>query len=579
MSQGLNHENFLIVAIDQNSVRVAESVNLLHTLIVLSTAGEDPSCWNDLVVIWPRYASPPTTSADLRRLTWFRMKSDDMLRRLHSAEAWIVIDMVSRRLLSNVHLADHIAAATGCEGLTKTSRVTLAPWWEFIQEAAPATVSAPRSSPLQLPNPAREILWGSPLFRFFASAIINLAVELQSKPIPLPGGNRAEQRPFRQLSVIHRDWLMSPCLELNGGKPRDCLHIARLWIDVLVFRQTLRSDSNLDLVPLHPRMSTQQNAPPGTSEVVLYFEACRFLLARGWVWTEEYSHLLTNPNAVRMLTRYLRLSLNDWRKQKSDGPYTHQQIIDAERSRVPILLTPAEQVIDCDCPICQMMAEEQTKPTPLLVDSSWLEAEQEFAFSLAATYEEWSEDLQSDLPDDPEDDDENEPGDDERESDRTNSPETTREPVGSAGIDNSEGDSLLKGFGSGRSPIPSKRMIREIASTRRSQAGPAESETSVWKNTMIRDEDFPGDPAGHLRLAFRLAEVVGVLQEKGSSHRLIDQLNGAFRQYRKAASPTELASATDHFRFVLEEAASQHSELVDRVADLQSWIDEYQRQT
>jgi hypothetical protein len=66
-------------------------------------------------------------------------------------------------------------------------------------------------------------------------------------------------------------------------------------------------------------------------------------------------------------------------------------LIDNERRRMPQAMRPGDMIIDEDCPVCQMFADE-TSPLGMGVGFWHLDGsnmEDEFAFSSCRTFEEW----------------------------------------------------------------------------------------------------------------------------------------------------------------------------------------------
>jgi hypothetical protein len=88
---------------------------------------------------------------------------------------------------------------------------------------------------------------------------------------------------------------------------------------------------------------------------------------------------------------------SDWLEQPwrfYDGR-TPAVIIDNERRRLPITMTPEQIMIDEDCECCRMMAldaEMGGGPTFWHLDGS--DMEEEFAFSTCLTREEWEAEIQ-----------------------------------------------------------------------------------------------------------------------------------------------------------------------------------------
>ena len=98
---------------------------------------------------------------------------------------------------------------------------------------------------------------------------------------------------------------------------------------------------------------------------------------------------------------------------------------------------------------------------------------------------------------------------------------------------------------------------------------------SAWSGN-ISDGPLPGDPQGHLKLAFLLAEVVGILQSAGASREDLQELNESFSAFRSCERADVPACGTQ-LKAQLETIALRNPELVSRLADLQSRIDEHIR--
>ena len=189
---------------------------------------------------------------------------------------------------------------------------------------------------------------------------------------------------------------------------------------------------------------------------------------------------------------------------------------------MPLYSTGAAHIVDCDCPICDMMASGIFGPGFCHYDGHALEVDDDFAFSMLDTREQWEEQQREDAK---------------------------------------------------------RRAEIEADIARRKEAGiTAEEEfQSVWNSTYLADDGIPGDTGGHLGTAFLVAELVGALQQEGADQADVDVLNNAFRTYRTAESPQAVQSAADAFKQTLNELADRHEYLVSRSADLQSRIDEQLR--
>jgi len=314
---------------------------------------------------------------------------------------------------------------------------------------------------------------------------------------------------------------MTPRTELNGGIPRDCLHIGKEWISDLADGQTFRVYRNESPVPIPVELSTFSSAAMGRHEVVLYFEACRETIGAGWRWLLEDQKRIEGLNASQQLAKVLEEFLADWQMSPFEGGESPEEVIRCERLRIP-LVGNGSHIVDCDCPICEMMATESFGPSICYFDGYALDVDGDFAFSIHATREAW-------------------------EAERKESEEMN-------------------------ASIEADRKLRE------EMGEDAEDPfSSPWKSTFLGEEKIPGDNSGHLGMAFLVAEIVGWLKTADAEQSEIDSLNAAFRDYRLAEEPAERALSAERFRSVLERLATRHADLTSRAADLQSRIDEYLR--
>ena len=219
-----------------------------------------------------------------------------------------------------------------------------------------------------------------------------------------------------EIVQVHANWLMTARGQLRGRTPREVILEKRNLID-------LDMDSLFYAVELAGRRPpclpldsfAYRYAGFGTHEWVVYFDLVRFLL-----WTavagrlpakatevleapmlaedpdvscesqvETIEHLFNIPTLDRIKSDWFE---HPWRHYDGRTPAI---IVENERRRLPITLSPAELIIDEDCECCRMMAldaEMGGGPTFWHLDGS--EMEDEFAFSTCITREEWEAEIQ-----------------------------------------------------------------------------------------------------------------------------------------------------------------------------------------
>lgn len=280
---------------------------------------------------------------------------------------------------------------------------------------------------------ARAILYGRPLLEFIARECTRLnsnrvssgvqsgrKMVTNSKPtmtrIATPGSVQTieadnaelESELHNAVSALHARWLMTPRNDLRGQSPRDILFARRDSID-------------FDLDSRAMQWSLQGEGPPtlatesyayrfggfGTHEWVVYYDLMRHL-----IWSAVAPHTVSTcrtdeqaewaqvpgfarelpPNDLGALILHLEQVKTSWLEAPEpeyDGR-TPAIIIENERRRLPVAMRPRDMVIDEDCPMCQMMADESALGLGVgfwHLDGSHMD--DGFPFSPFATREEW----------------------------------------------------------------------------------------------------------------------------------------------------------------------------------------------
>ena len=507
--------------IDPEFVRILTPLNDVDALALQACSAEDPANWNDVAMLWPRYRFHPENAEFADGLPFRQARLEDVIDALASAEAWFALDLVQRRVLTGGRFPLLRLRHEQVDEDGEVTHITiLPPWWEMRQRVAPAEVAGRRTMPAKVPAPRRDILWGPAMTEFFAQRMLS-AIAAGEEWIGT--GWEGEPRGAYDATMrVHRDWLMTPRADLNGQIPRNSLHGGMSWIDSLAGGQTFRVYQNEEPVPVSAELSTYETAAMGRHEVILYFEACRYTIGAGWQWLLQDPGRIEHPRAAQLLAQMMNDYLANWLTNPfEDGP-TPQEIIRCERSRIPLVAEAGSHVVDCDCPICEMMASEMFGPSIACYDGHALDVDGEFAFSIHATREEW-------------------------EAEQREWAEMDARIEESQKNRNAENEDVDMDF------------------------------VSVWRDGAVSEEAIPGDKFGHLRMAFLVAELVDSLKTYGAEQIDVDELNTAFREYRTAL-PNDVASSAEAFQQSLEQlSAKGHRNLVSRTADLQSRIDEQLR--
>ncbi len=507
------------MVVDPDNVRLLGPIDENDALTLLLCSAEDPANWNDVVIVWPRYAVDSPNIDSPAQLPIRELKAEEAVGNLSDAAAWCVIDLVQRRVFTGGQFPQlEWSSDPSGKNSSPGEIVLLPPWWELHQHVTAEDVLILRVSPPAIPQTRRDILWGSAMVEFFADRMMKVVrnpaewADVQDRDNP--------NYLYELTKVIHRDWLMLPHPKLENGTPRDHLHVARNWMEHLVNSQSSRIFHGERPIPITEQFSGFEAAPMGLHEVVMYFDACRETISFGWSWLLEDHRWKNSNEGTSQLAQAMSDFLTIWRGSPFEGVETPDEIIRQERLRIP-LIEQSDHLADCNCPICDMMASGAMGPAICGFDGHHLELDDEFAFSLCTTREEWAEQQEQ------------------------------------------------------YNEWPSKVSAEVVDLNADSHDSEDEDEfESEWKWSYVSSEGIPGDRTGHLGLAFLLTEVVSELQHRNAPPREIQQLNSAFRDFRSAKHPTDCVDTASHLKNVLEDLTVRYSELTGRVADLQSRINE-----
>lgn len=531
----------ILVVLESTRCLIAESLDIDTALTILGLMSEDPSTWDEAMSVWPRYSTPVVCDFP-SSLPLEEYSRDQVVQCLSAADAWLVIDMVGKRVFLGGLFPNFGRDAVLTMGdddsrnPDSTMSIHLPPWWEYHEDASINHVERERQTPIRKPYVQRDVLFGEPFLADIASRIIRVVRTPRWQQLV----SKRSQECLYELTVdVHREWLMTPRADLQGRMPRELLHGAMEWSNVVTWGQQLRHAKGKPMVAVPDEWDGYATAPMGSQEMCIYFDLCREVIEAGWYWCQTEKEAIatcSNDSIQSQLVSFLDRVKEEWLNSPFEEGSPPSFVIECDRRRVPRGsgvpiqgmdgIESEHHIPDCDCPICAMMADGVFGTGFTSIDGHHLELDDEFAFSMFETREQWEEErivcqdfaLDSDGLGDEIDAD--------MEMD-TNAMEETDDPFASA-----------------------------------------------WTG-IKHDGPIPGDRGGYLKMAFMIAEIGMALKSSSASIDEVRQLNAAFADYRQ--SGTECAESAANLQALLQSLSHRYPELVSKSADLQSYIDENTR--
>ncbi|MDC0935618.1 hypothetical protein OAS39_04975 [Pirellulales bacterium] len=331
-------------------------------------------------------AAEPETIAELdvamRRFTGETDRSHfSHFRPGDSAEPWdagvVVIDLAARLIAGKSSYSSISSAGSVLDLSCKEAiRFQLSDDWEIVLEFDSWRSMAKRRREEHSREPridVRNVLYGKPLVEFIAA-------------------NQITEIPFDcddEIAQVHADWLVTPRQDLGGRAPRAVMLAGREAIESdIAFREHQWSASGACPEGLDRSTASYRYAAFGTHEIVVYYDLVRYLLkeCNGLAADEpELSADATIARLEELRDKWLESRNRDYELR------TGAAVIDHERRRIPEFISGAEAAIDCDCPICQMMAED---PQPYFWGLDGANMDDQFAFSFHLTRADWEAEQQ-----------------------------------------------------------------------------------------------------------------------------------------------------------------------------------------
>ena len=551
----------LLAILDGTQSWIAKQMDDDTAMTVLALLSDDPTNWDEAKSAWTRVRTKVVCNHP-NQLPLDPCSQENLVELLSAANAWVMIDFNSKRVLNGgefqpIERNTSLAMHTDDQGKQHDFlSIHLPPWWELLNSVQATDVQNPRQTPIVKPIVDREFLFGNAFLNEIASKIIST---VSSSSWEAKKAAHLSQVRYRFTVELHRDWLMTPRAELDGRKPRDLLHGAQHWSSLVVQSQKHRCIDGDPLVALPTNWIGYPTAPMGFEEICMYFDYCREAIEAGWDWCDRKEGryvIQKNKDVIPRLTRFLKRNMEKWLNSSMDDGAAPSFVIECERRHVPRgggvciegidRVQPDYHVADCNCPLCTMMIDGTFGIYFDNIDGYHLELDDEFAFSMSETLEEWEQDRfrhSGCLIED----------DDEEFHEKSTADELTRIKLFSPHTFDDDSDSSedlsFDPFGSswmGFSPTVNS-----------------------------------SDQDGRLKLASMLNEIIGVLMCHEEAEQDITKLNVVFEEFRTSdpSNPSHRQRTSDQLKKHLEEIADRFPVLVSKSAELQSCIEEANRLT
>lgn len=220
----------------------------------------------------------------------------------------------------------------------------------------------------------RAVLFGPELALFIAREC------LAAKSAGISAG--IEETPAR----IHARWLMTPREDLGGRTPREALLARCDFIDLdLQWRAHQWSATGECPDGVERNSGAYHSAGFGTHSNVIYFDMIRYLLDECWTRMKQEVRVILKEETARLE----RLQA-EWLEDGCEYSFSPNWILEQERRRLPVAMSPSEAIIDPDCPVCRAAAEDPFGgPTFWHLDGHHMLLEDDFVFSFCRTRGEW----------------------------------------------------------------------------------------------------------------------------------------------------------------------------------------------
>jgi hypothetical protein len=294
--------------------------------------------------------------------------------------------------------------------------------WMFLSSLDEYESSRRRHSKDRVADPpldARSVLYGRALLDFITcelfakhssgrAALTNIPAELPGQEPRQPALAESQEL---EISAIHARWLTTPRDDLRGQSPRDVLLARQEFIDFDLHTRELQWTFQGEGPPCLAQHSfAYRFAGFGTHECVVYYDLVRHLL---WNALENVRRTPVRPpgeiiGELKLVGRSGQTVVNDIeaeisRLERVKNEWLENQqpdyegsipaiIIENERRRLPLALQAKDLLIDEDCDLCVMSANQAAMgygPSFWHLDGSHMD--DHFAFSFFRTRQEWDD--------------------------------------------------------------------------------------------------------------------------------------------------------------------------------------------
>jgi hypothetical protein len=330
--------------------------------------------------------------------------------RIVNTEPWdagiVIIDLAAQVIASNSTYSQpqpegSVAFHDGRSATDISIWYRIPDTWEFVEsiELYPARAESGRARRAACPPlDARAVLYGRPLSEFIVERVT------------APSGPQSTSHEQNDLidtlaREIHAQWLIGPRADLRGQAPRDLLLARREFVDYDLHTRELQWSFLLEAPPCLRRESRAYLfAGFGTHENVLYYDLVRHLICSAIEFHQSrYSATAAEQMkadlpaaAAKLESQIVRLEhlRQTWLETPDSdaGGRAPLNIIESERRRLPLALQPSDLIIDDDCPICVMSAQDAAAGIGIgfqHFDGSHMD--DDFVFSFFDTREAWEE--------------------------------------------------------------------------------------------------------------------------------------------------------------------------------------------